>query len=95
MKNARIMIIIQAVLMYVAHIFFFTVFFIDIPKGENNSVGLLLLGIGAAVVCVAAAVGFVGLVMQFFFVLDVVGAIMLHAAMKKAQNRMPDAVFRP
>ena len=58
MKNARIMIIIQAVLMYVAHIFFFTVFFIDIPKGENNSVGLLLLGIGAAVVCVAAACGF-------------------------------------
>lgn len=192
MKNARIMIIIQAALMYVAHIFFFTVFFIDIPKGENNSVGLLLLGIGAAVVCVAAAVGFVGfvlaaagmskgapsptkttfivklalipwylfnafycfyliagslnpwlliaipieiavtvfvtyvltvmtgihdvlyvigeiknkraevsasvivgLVMQFFFVLDVVGAIMLHAAMKKAQNRTPDAVFRP
>ena len=69
MKNARIMIIIQAALMYVAHIFFFTVFFIDIPKGENNSVGLLLLGI--------------------------VGAIMLHAAMKKAQNRTPDAVFRP
>ena len=62
--NAKITLIIQAALMYVAHIFFFTVFFIEIPMGKNNSFALLLLGIGAATVIAAMICGFVGFVLS-------------------------------
>ena len=59
MKNAKITLIIQAALMYVAHIFFFIWFFIETEKTDS----LLLLGIGAAAVVAAVICGTVGLIL--------------------------------
>lgn len=61
MKKPKIMIIIQAALMYIAHIFFFTVFFFEIPEPDDNSLGFLLLDIGAAITVVSLVCGVVGI----------------------------------
>ena len=59
MKNANITLIIQAALMYVAHIFFFIWFFIETP--EINP--FILLGTGVAAMVLAVICGIIGLVL--------------------------------